>query len=258
PEVEGEEGQRPVLKLVLRPREVISVTRGSSFVTLYPEDTFRFTSGVDRHKEAPVIGKQWFSWCMWEDMHYRYSLGDARPFLSSPQQAIGMREAGWLQAGVDGVVMVAHGERWYDTDLVRHEDEPARRQMQDLIGHLALLARSGHSGLPAGHIVCYDADPELFAAFLARVLESCGPEDWVPLRDIMGPSRPVDYEALMDSVLGSPDEFEEDEGTEGEEGEEGEGAAAAYGGGEGEEEDEEYEGAQEGDGEDEVEEGEYE
>lgn len=44
--------------------------RGASFVTLYPEDTFRLTVGLDRHLEAPVIGKQWFSWCMFEDLHY--------------------------------------------------------------------------------------------------------------------------------------------------------------------------------------------
>eukprot|EP00198_Chlamydomonas_reinhardtii_P008805 XP_001698142.1 predicted protein [Chlamydomonas reinhardtii] len=86
---------------------VVSVQRGASFVTLYPEDTFRLTVGLDRHLEAPVIGKQWFSWCMFEDLHYMHSLADAR----------------------------SNGDSWYDHTIVRHpRDEPARHQMQDLIG----------------------------------------------------------------------------------------------------------------------------
>ena len=33
----------------------------------------RLTVGID-HKEAEVIGKQWMSWCLYEDMHYRFEV----------------------------------------------------------------------------------------------------------------------------------------------------------------------------------------
>ncbi|GIL96672.1 hypothetical protein Vretimale_2431 [Volvox reticuliferus] len=214
---------KPVPKLVLRPQSVVSVIRGSSFVTLYPEDTFRITTGLDRHREAPVIGKQWLSWCMFEDVHYKHSLSDARGFVSSPEQAMGMREAGWLMGGTEGVMLIALDDRWYDPEIVRHDDEPVRRQMQDLIGDLSLLARDGHSGLPCGHVVSYDTDHELNAAFVEKLLESTSEEDWVPIRNVAGPSVPVELSDLMsDAIMDPEEEGANDEEGEGEEGEEGE------------------------------------
>ncbi|EFJ46631.1 hypothetical protein VOLCADRAFT_105382 [Volvox carteri f. nagariensis] len=237
-EEEGEEGVRqggvaaegrPVPKLVLRPQSVVSVVRGSSFVTLYPEDTFRITAGLDRHREAPVIGKQWLTWCMFEDVHYKHALSGARGFVSSPEQAMGMRDAGWLMGGTEGVMLIALDDRWYDPDLVRHADEPARRQIQDLIGDLSLLARDGHSGLPCGHIVSYNADHELNVAFVEKLLESTRQDgdhgDWVPIRNVAGPSLPVELSELMSDVIAEPGEL--GAGEEDEEEEEEEGAAAA-------------------------------
>ncbi|KAG2485268.1 hypothetical protein HYH03_015943 [Edaphochlamys debaryana] len=225
-EGEGEEAELPgVRKLVLRPKEVVSVHRGASFITLYPEDTFRLTAGLDRHVEAPVIGKQWKSWAMWEDMHYKHALAEARSFVSSPEQAMGLRDAGWLQGGTEGCVLIAYGERWYDDELVRFDDEPVRYQIQSLIGALSLLARDGHSGLPLGHIVSYDADAELAAAFVAKLAETAREEDWVPIVDVTGPSEEIDYQELMAEVLG--------EGGAGE-GEAGEDEGAGIGAGEGE------------------------
>ncbi|GLI69505.1 hypothetical protein VaNZ11_014139 [Volvox africanus] len=211
---------KPVPKLVLRPQSVVSVIRGSSFVTLYPEDTFRITTGLDRHREAPVIGKQWLSWCMFEDVHYKHFLSDARGFVSSPEQAMGMREAGWLMGGTEGVMLIALDDRWYDPEIVRHDDEPVRRQMQDLIGDLSLLARDGHSGLPCGHIVSYDTDHELNAAFVEKLLESTTEEDWVPIRNVAGPSVPVELSDLMSDVIMDPEEDGANDGEGEAEGEE--------------------------------------
>ncbi|KAG2441679.1 hypothetical protein HXX76_003297 [Chlamydomonas incerta] len=215
-EEELEERRQRVRKLVLRPQEVVSVQRGASFVTLYPEDTFRLTVGLDRHLEAPVIGKQWYSWCMFEDVHYMHTLADARSWVTSPQQAMAMRDAGWLLGGTEGAMLIGNGDTWYDSSLVRHErDEPARHQMQDLIGDLSLLARHGHAGLPLGHVVAYDADHELFAAFVARLRELTGEQDWVPIQDIAGPSVVTDYEELLGSLIDG-DEGEDDEDEDGE------------------------------------------
>ncbi|PNW71416.1 hypothetical protein CHLRE_16g653350v5 [Chlamydomonas reinhardtii] len=239
---DAEARKQRVCKMVLRPQEVVSVQRGASFVTLYPEDTFRLTVGLDRHLEAPVIGKQWFSWCMFEDLHYMHSLADARSWVSSPQQAMAMRDAGWLLGGTEGAMLIGNGDSWYDHTIVRHpRDEPARHQMQDLIGDLSLLARHGHSGLPLGHVVAYDADHELFAAFVERLQELTTEEDWVPIQDIAGPSVATDYEELLGSLL-EGDEGEDDEG------EGGEGAQLADQGAE-EDEDEVYDEYEEDEGE---------
>ncbi|KAG2451879.1 hypothetical protein HYH02_003654 [Chlamydomonas schloesseri] len=221
-EAEREERRQRVRKLVLRPQQVVAVQRGASFVTLYPEDTFRLTVGVDRHLEAPVIGKQWFSWCMFEDVHYMQSLADARSWVTSPQQAMAMRDAGWLLGGTEGAMLIGNGDTWYDHTLVRHErDEPARHQMQDLIGDLSLLARDGHAGLPLGHVVAYDADHELFAAFVQRLQEVTSDEDWVPIQDIAGPSVVTDYQELLSGLVDG------DEGEAGEADEDGEDAQLA-------------------------------
>lgn len=52
-------------------RQVVTVQRGDAFVSLYPEDNVRLTVGVDGGPAAPVIGKQWVSWCMFQDPHFQ-------------------------------------------------------------------------------------------------------------------------------------------------------------------------------------------
>ncbi len=60
-------------------------------------------------------------------------------------QAMALRDLGWLLGGTEGVMLIGHGERWYDEEMVRHEmDEPARHVMQDLIGE------AGGSGAGTG------------------------------------------------------------------------------------------------------------
>ena len=60
---------------------------------------------------AKIIGKQWFSWCPFEDIHYRFDLAGARGYAEAPEEVIALNEMGYLKGGTDGVMIVAHGDR---------------------------------------------------------------------------------------------------------------------------------------------------
>ncbi len=59
-----------------------------------------------------VIGKQWMSWSIHEDLHYRFELAGARQYFASPQEVVQLNEMGYLQAGTSGVALVGHLERY--------------------------------------------------------------------------------------------------------------------------------------------------
>ena len=62
---------------------MVTVSKGDSYITLYPSDTLKISCGVDHAKEAPIIGRQWFSWAPFEDEHYRWLISPARTFFTS-------------------------------------------------------------------------------------------------------------------------------------------------------------------------------
>ena len=55
-------------------------------------------------------------------------------------------------------------------------------------GDLSLSAEGGHSGLPLGHIVAYKADHALHAAFVRKLLDSTGDDDYVDVEEVLGES----------------------------------------------------------------------
>jgi UDP-3-O-[3-hydroxymyristoyl] N-acetylglucosamine deacetylase len=59
----------------MRPRETVTVRDGESFISLYPGDGMKVTVGIDHQAEAPVIGKQWYTFDVEKDMHYRWVAG---------------------------------------------------------------------------------------------------------------------------------------------------------------------------------------
>ena len=63
--------------------------------------------------------------------------------------------------------------RW-DPQAVRFlEDEPARHNLLQLLGALALLGEGGNSGWPLGHIVAQSADASLLLEFCKALVEAC-------------------------------------------------------------------------------------
>lgn len=162
---------------VLAPREPVTVRAPAgqdAHATLVPALFPRYTAGVDRSSAAPVIGTQWHSWAYARGDHFRYDLAPARMVASSRDELQALRRRGLLRGGGEGVVLVAHGARWWDSAQVRFPlDEAARSDAVDLVGTLALLGVAGHGGLPAGHAVAFNADAPLRLALAREVLASC-------------------------------------------------------------------------------------
>lgn len=75
---------------ILAPKQELTVRRGDAFITFFPENTQRLTYGIDDSKEAPIIGKQWFSWAPSEDEHYRWVIAPARTYAASLQVCLRM------------------------------------------------------------------------------------------------------------------------------------------------------------------------
>ena len=72
-------------KHILAPKKELTVRREDAFITFFPESTQRLTYGIDESREAPIIGKQWFSWAPSEDQHYRWGIAPARTYAPSLQ-----------------------------------------------------------------------------------------------------------------------------------------------------------------------------
>lgn len=198
--VRPQDPDHPVKKRILRPKQVITVTRpeDGAFISLYPQDSVRLTYGIDKSDRAPVIGKQWFSYCLLEDMHYMEELAPARGYVTGIDEAMELREQGYLQGGSEAVLLFAYGDMWYDDDMVRFvDDEQARHHMSDLIGDLSLSAEGGHSGLPLGHIMAYKADHALHAAFVRELLATTGEDDYADVEEVLGSTQELDLHTLL-------------------------------------------------------------
>jgi UDP-3-O-[3-hydroxymyristoyl] N-acetylglucosamine deacetylase len=171
--------------------EMFSVTGGRSrpgaFVSFYPsteagEDgdastlATILTAGVDC-ASSEAIGRQWMTWktsdASPEDefaKHYRWAVAPARQVFTSYGAVEELFADGLIQAGPDGCCLIAEGDSWYDPNLVRFPlDEAARHAVQRLMGVLSLCAAPGHRGMPKGHIVAFDATPEMLIEFATRV-----------------------------------------------------------------------------------------
>ncbi|KAL4433595.1 hypothetical protein ABPG75_000036 [Micractinium tetrahymenae] len=164
-------------RAVLAPREMVTVQDGEAFITFYPGPSARVTVGVDHSAEAPIVGRQWFSWSP-EDAgyttadHFRYAVAPALTVYTA-KTANKLVNEGLLQAGADRVCLVADQDDWMDPTLVRFEDdEAARHAAIDLLGDLSLLAQPGGRGLPMGHVVAYQPTHALQAAFMQRMAEA--------------------------------------------------------------------------------------
>eukprot|EP00199_Chlamydomonas_sp_CCMP681_P000968 CAMPEP_0119108170 /NCGR_PEP_ID=MMETSP1180-20130426/13506_1 /TAXON_ID=3052 ORGANISM="Chlamydomonas cf sp, Strain CCMP681" /NCGR_SAMPLE_ID=MMETSP1180 /ASSEMBLY_ACC=CAM_ASM_000741 /LENGTH=516 /DNA_ID=CAMNT_0007093759 /DNA_START=29 /DNA_END=1576 /DNA_ORIENTATION=+ len=160
----------------------LTVHDGRAFISYVPENTQRVSAGVDWKEQTDMIGRQWFSWCLYEDLPFRFELAPARRYLPTVESVTGLTNLGLLRGGAESVVMVASGDKWWDPTMIRFvRDEAARHEAALLIGSLSLLAKPGHAGLPLGHVVSYQATPALHIKFLEAMQAQLQPEDWVPV-----------------------------------------------------------------------------
>ncbi|KAG1681298.1 hypothetical protein FOA52_007344 [Chlamydomonas sp. UWO 241] len=202
----GDGEDEPERRLVLRPPGPIIVREGDAWISVVPADDIQVTVGLDHTAESEIIGKQWFSWSLFQGEHYRGAIADAREYCADPLALEAAREAGGLRGAAEASMIIANKDRWLDGVLLRHlKDEPVRHALCDLIGDLALNAMPGTGGLPVGHVVAYKPTHALAAKFVRALRLSASEADWVPVVDVLN----EESAALL------PDE--EDEGGEGEE-----------------------------------------
>jgi len=178
-------------------RQMVTVSGGASrpgaFVSFYPSATgdnaadadsgaseigTAITAGVDFFDDAASsVGRQWVTWKTSDASpaddfagHYRWALAPARPVFPSYEAVEELYADGLIQAGPDGCCVIAEGDGWYDPNLVRFPlDEAARHAAQRLIGVLSLCATPGGRGLPSGHVVAFDATPEMMISFALKL-----------------------------------------------------------------------------------------
>jgi UDP-3-O-[3-hydroxymyristoyl] N-acetylglucosamine deacetylase len=171
------------------PQEMITVTEGDSFISFYPGLTSKITAGIDFSSEAEIIGKQWFTWSPAEtssidnfDKHFRWEVAPARTVLPSVSVAEDMYASGLLRAGPDDCCLVGNGDSWYDPALERFpQEEAARKAVADLVGNLALAAKSGWRGMPQGHVVAYKASIDLQLQFAKALFAKSGEWAYSPV-----------------------------------------------------------------------------
>lgn len=170
-------------------------SRPGAFVSFYPsglgdgddaadaaressDDGTTITAGVDFFDHnASSVGRQWVTWKTSDASpadefasHYRWVLAPARPVFPSYEAVEELYADGMIQAGPDGCCVIAEGDSWYDPNLVRFPlDEAARHAAQRLIGVLSLCATPGGRGLPSGHVVAFDATPEMMINFATKL-----------------------------------------------------------------------------------------
>ncbi|KAL4516009.1 hypothetical protein Ndes2437A_g06722 [Nannochloris sp. 'desiccata'] len=178
----GGSSSNDTARMANAPQEMITVTKGDSFISFYPGLTPKITAGVDFSGEADIVGKQWFTWSPAEtssidnfDKHYRWEIAPARTVLPSISAAEDMYASGLLRAGPDDCCLVGNGDSWYDPALERFpQEEAARKAVADLVGNLALSAKSGWRGMPQGHVVAYKASTDLQLQFAKAMNAKAG------------------------------------------------------------------------------------
>jgi UDP-3-O-[3-hydroxymyristoyl] N-acetylglucosamine deacetylase len=161
--------------------------RPGAFVSFYPieeesqeisgNNETIITAGVDFGSTAEVVGRQWVTWKTTDAKpeeefarHYRWEIAPARQVFPSYETVEELYKDGLIQAGPDGCCVIAEGDSWYDPNLVRFPlDEAARNSAQRLMGVVSMCASPGRRGLPKGHIVAFDATPDMMIDFAAKL-----------------------------------------------------------------------------------------
>ena len=201
------------VRAALKPDELVKVQEGDAFIMLLPSDKMQITYGIDHTEECLIIGRQWFSWCLQDDQHFKLHLAAAKTYVAHVNHLHEMHSEGYMKAGSESVVIIGDGTEWYDEDLLSYSfDEPVRHKILDLIGDLSLLQEDGMSGLPFGHIIAYKANHAMHHAFAKKIMERYRQQyiQFAPF-DEKVEREPYDESEYDDDAFGNLEDFEEDE-----------------------------------------------
>mmetsp|Transcript_5171 Transcript_5171/g.9499 ORF Transcript_5171/g.9499 Transcript_5171/m.9499 type:complete len:326 (+) Transcript_5171:2239-3216(+) len=153
--------------------KAFAVNHNESFISYYPDTTTKITVGVDMGRVAPIIGKQWFSFDMYEDDHYRWEIAPARMYISSLEELYLANDLGYFKNGINNCVNIACKSSWNQFNDIRFfNSECARHEILDIIGCLKLLTYNGNGGIPYGHIIAYKPSLSMVIRFIKTFKES--------------------------------------------------------------------------------------
>lgn len=170
----GRRGGPPRPRRALQLSRPLAVGDGDAFVAYVPGPVARLTVGIDFAAHAPVIDRQWFTWCPATDAHFYSAVAPARTFTTRGLLAEA-RCAGLVRGGSLECALVADGHAWVNPPQ-RVAAEPCRHKLLDLVGDLALAAAPGHAGVPLGHVTAYKAGHALHARFVAALVDAAASE----------------------------------------------------------------------------------
>eukprot|EP00878_Enallax_costatus_P003781 GHUV01003997.1.p1 GENE.GHUV01003997.1~~GHUV01003997.1.p1 ORF type:complete len:368 (+),score=57.01 GHUV01003997.1:819-1922(+) len=163
----------------------VAVQDTDGWISYFPAPFAKLTAGVDHSYIAPVIGTQWYTWHT-DDTHFRYAVAPARAYVESIDELFALREEGYLRAGAENLFLVANGDQWWDSSMVRMVyDEPARFKLSQLVGNLSLLSVRGSQGMPVGHITAFNASPALQLSFAQAVYEAVEQESFTAFEQVL-------------------------------------------------------------------------
>mmetsp|Transcript_2817 Transcript_2817/g.5351 ORF Transcript_2817/g.5351 Transcript_2817/m.5351 type:complete len:217 (-) Transcript_2817:895-1545(-) len=149
-----------------------SLYHNESFISYHPSKFSKITVGLDYSDSAPLIGKQWYSYDIFNDNHYRWEISPSRMYIPTIQDLYESMDSGYYKAGVEDCVNLCMFDKWYNNDQIRFYDtESARHEILDLIGCLGLLSNNGNGGIPLGHIISYKPTLELNIRFVKILKE---------------------------------------------------------------------------------------
>ncbi|MEY2983445.1 MAG: hypothetical protein RLZZ568_62 [Cyanobacteriota bacterium] len=141
--------------------EPIVCQAGEAFVAAFPDESTRFSYGVD-YPYAP-IGKQWLTW-LFDPADFATAIAPARTF-GFADQIEQLRQAGLIKGGSLANALVCDREKWLNPPL-RFTDEPVRHKLLDLLGDLSLLGR-----IPSAHFVAYKASHKLHTQLAQKIID---------------------------------------------------------------------------------------
>lgn len=149
-----------------------SLYDNDSFISYYPSKFSKLTVGLDYSDSAPLIGKQWFSYDIFNDNHYKWEISPSRMYIPTMQHLYESMDSGYFKAGIEDCVNLCMFDKWHNNDQIRFYDtESARHEVLDLIGCLSLLSNNGNGGTPLGHIITYKPSLELNMRFVKLLKE---------------------------------------------------------------------------------------
>jgi UDP-3-O-[3-hydroxymyristoyl] N-acetylglucosamine deacetylase len=153
--------------------KILQVNENDSFIMYQPDNVSKLTVGIDYTKVSPIIGKNWFTYTINEDNHYKWVISPARMYMTSLDEYYKNKDLGYYKAGIENCVNIAYGKDWYDDNQLRFiNNECVRHEILDLIGCLSLLNYEGNTGIPLGHIIAYKPTLKLMMNFVKLLKES--------------------------------------------------------------------------------------